>query len=268
VIVLVIIMDINLTNIPPQGQGAFPIPLRYPSLRQSLASYLAEVIPFFWGGSLFRLRQSGEIIYRCRIKEESSPDFEGFLAILLKKNASKSLQVPEASLPALFFELRIEQPGWLTLRLSDEQLSRWLTYLWQSAELSPNPSPHPIPHFVDGVQDDFPLQYAHARCWSVIRLVTSDRASFEPSLQFDAPTRSLIQQLVEFVDHQACPQRATLILIGRLLGHAALEYLGSETWRAAMASSEQGRLGLVILVQQSLQWLLEVRCGVIARREL
>lgn len=306
------VMDINLTKIPPKGQEIFPIPLGYPSLRQSLADYLPAVIPAPAVGSVFRLRQPGTIVYRCRLVLEHLPqswpeslwELEG-CGTKSQKSLDPNNDLTSAfslisgtpyntpAVPCLWFKASWEQPPWLDFVLPDEQLLRWLDHLWRWENwLSWSDSPiQPMTRLRNVAPDYFPLQYAHARCWAAIcqAQVTGDsrqeansphppfvpkdnfdRDWFRSNLRLDAPTRSLIQSWVEFVDQQDCPKPATRNLIAHQLGYAALEYLRHGALRIAATPSEQrqAQLGLVILVQQSLQWLLEMRYGQVARREL
>lgn len=272
-------MGINLTNIPPKKQATLVIPLQGASLRHSLECYLVRAIPSFVAGSVFRLRQSGAILYRCRLNPEPALDLERLASILQNSFPSETCPTPASCSPCLEFDLCWEQPLKLDLSLPDDQLLRWLAHLWQSKdELYP-----PRDYGSEVTQDDFPLQYAHARCWSAIQqqqipiagnplnnssVITCDRILGGSSLQLTAQTRSLIHALLAFVDQVEpghCPKRATLILLGRQLGHAALEYL---RYAALPSLAESFDLGLIMLVQRSLQWLLEECCGVSARREL
>jgi hypothetical protein len=303
-------VDINLTNIPAKSQGTLPVPLRFPSLRQSLESYLPQVILDLSRGSVFRLRQSGEIIYRYRPTadlwteswSENWPEqwFEQAQSLILDKKALENIILNnlESSIPYLLFEVQWQSPSpWLDFILSQEQLSIWVAYLGRSAvfEVKPNAIT------AEPAQDDFPLQYAHARCWAAIcwaaacqeagnsgkeaefkgesiknkpinSLIAAipHRALFGANLQLDSPTQLLINRVVEFVDHQHCPKRSVIVLISRQLAHAILEYLRHGAMRESKTSAElgQGHLALIMLGQQLLRWVLEVRCGVVARCEL
>ena len=272
-------MGTNLTNIPPKKQAKLTIPLQGASLRHSLERYLFAAIPSFVVGSVFRLRQSGAILYRCCLKSEPVLDLERLASILQNSFPSENCPIQASSSPCLGFEICWEQPLRLNLSLPDDQLLRWLAHLWQLKDGLYQPRDY----WDEVTQDDFPLQYAHARCWSAIQpgwlriegnalnnpsAITCDRVPFDSSLRLDAQTRSLIHALLEFVDQvdqRNCFKQATLILLGRQLGHAALEYF---RYAALLSPGGSSDLRLMILVQRSLQWLLEERCGVIARREL
>jgi hypothetical protein len=302
-------MDINLTNIPAKSQGTLPIPLLFPSLRQSLESYLPQVSLALSIGSVFRLRQSREIIYRYRPPADLGTEkwaekwFEQAQSLILDKKALENINLNnlKSSIAYLLFEVQWQSPfPWLDFILSQEQLTIWVAYLGRSTvfEVKPNA---PNSKTAEPAQDDFPLQYAHARCWAAICWAATSqevgdsgreaefkgeniqnkpinsflaamphRALFEPSIQLDSPTKLLIYRLVECVDHQHCPKRSIIVFISRQLAHAILEYLRHGALRESMTSAErrQGRLALIRLGQQMLRWVLEVRCSVVARCEL
>jgi hypothetical protein len=170
-------MDINLTNIPAKRQGTLPVPLRFPSLCQSLESYLPQVSPTLSSGSLFRLRQSREIIYRYKyrptadLKTESWSEQAQRLRLAKKALENINLNNLASSIPYLLFEVQWQSAfPWLDFILSQEQLSIWVAYLGRSADFEVKSNVKTA----EPAQDDFPLQYAHARCWAAICQETGD----------------------------------------------------------------------------------------------
>lgn len=118
--------------------------------------------------SLHRLSDDLGVFYRCAIALKlasvcKKPAFEiadQLVASLTKINLDNS---PVTS--CLDFQVELVPPGWLNLRLSNQGLAIWLEYLSQKPSHNP-PESSLCPQ---NPQNLFPVQYAHARCCSLLR---------------------------------------------------------------------------------------------------
>jgi len=188
------------------------------------------------------------------------------------------------------FEVLIVSPGWIHLRLTDLTLSNWL----QNIAVSPVPQPSTTTK----APNLFPIQYAHARCCSLLRLAHLDSSllliqplpddnavswrvispnpipwldSAQISLKTTAESR-LIAKLIQAVDDLADVNASGNFELAARQVSQAFEIFWSccHIWGEVKINSlplAQARLGLVLVTQTVLRSLLH-RLGAIAPLEL
>ncbi|PLZ24028.1 glutamate acetyltransferase [Fischerella thermalis WC542] len=203
------------------------------------------------------------------------------------------------------FSIQIVPPGWIHLELAHPVLASWLQRLVEGRgnsvvqergvtenkedkeELvtvlfsSHSPSPQsPLPNHL------FPIQYAHARCCSLVRLgereglITSEGAipwlNKQQELHFHHPSElCLLSELVQVVDELECSDSSDSVKWQKLA--LGLSRLFDDFWRDCQIWSEVkvkspeialARLGLVMATQSVLRTLLEEKLGILAVLEL
>ncbi|MBW4432446.1 MAG: glutamate acetyltransferase [Pelatocladus maniniholoensis HA4357-MV3] len=192
------------------------------------------------------------------------------------------------------FSIQIVPPGWIHLKLAHPVLADWLQSLAESrwgayplqggqrtkdkGETENNQCPMP-----DAL---FPVQYAHVRCCSLLRLgeqeglITSDKAipwlNNQQELCFHHPTElCLINELVKVVDELECSDSSALVKWEKVA--LALSQAFENFWRDCRIWGEikanspelaQARLGLVLATQSVLRRLLEEKLNIFALYEL
>ncbi|PLZ20128.1 DALR anticodon-binding domain-containing protein [Fischerella thermalis] len=203
------------------------------------------------------------------------------------------------------FSIQIVPPGWIHLELAHPVLASWLQRLVEGRgnsvvqergvtenkedkeELvtvlfsSHSPSPQsPLPNHL------FPIQYAHARCCSLVRLgereglITSEGAipwlNKQQELHFHHPSElCLLSELVQVVDELECSDSSDSVKWQKLA--LGLSRLFDDFWRDCQIWGEVkvkspeialARLGLVMATQSVLRTLLEEKLGILAVLEL
>ncbi|MBA3920540.1 MAG: glutamate acetyltransferase [Nostocaceae cyanobacterium] len=188
------------------------------------------------------------------------------------------------------FDVLIVAPGWIHLRLTDLTLSNWL----QNIAVSPVPQPSTTTN----ASNLFPIQYAHARCCSLLRLAHLDGSllliqplpddnavswrvispnpipwldSAQIRLKTTAESR-LIAKLIQAVDDLAPLNACANFELAAREVSQAFEIFWSccHIWGEVKINSlplAQARLGLVLVTQTVLRSLLH-RLGAIAPLEL
>ncbi|PLZ97769.1 glutamate acetyltransferase [Fischerella thermalis CCMEE 5268] len=210
------------------------------------------------------------------------------------------------------FSIQIVPPGWIHLELAHPVLASWLQRLVEKRgdsvvqgrggtedkeddlgdkedkeELvtvlfsSHSPSPQsPLPNHL------FPIQYAHARCCSLVRLgeregfITSEGAipwlNKQQELRFQHPSElCLLSELVQVVDELECSDSSDSVKWEKLA--LGLSRVFDDFWRDCRIWGEVkvkspeialARLGLVMATQSVLRILLEEKLGILAVLEL
>lgn len=219
------------------------------------------------------------------------------------------------------FSIQIVPPGWIHLELAHPVLASWLqrlvegrgnsvvqerkltenkedkeelvtvlfsshSTLWEAAQSasthpSHSPSPQsPLPNHL------FPIQYAHARCCSLVRLgereglITSEGAipwlNKQQELHFHHPSElCLLSELVQVVDELECSDSSDSVKWQKLA--LGLSRVFDDFWRDCQIWGEVkvkspeialARLGLVMATQSVLRTLLEEKLGILAVLEL
>lgn len=183
-------------------------------------------------------------------------------------------------------------PGWLDFRLHEPAIALWLQRLLVALlPANPNqPLPNPTPCC-------FPIQYTHARCYSLLQLAhrqgiiqLHERAGDLHSWQWLAPDpipwlsgesslclthraeQHLIEQLLAVFDELALSEQPNGMKLAVNLSEAVLDFHRQcRIWGEVLAQTPnlaQARLGLIAVTCASLQWLLATQLGISALTDL
>lgn len=215
-------------------------------------------------------------------------------------------QSPIPSQVCLDFSVEVFSPGWIQLRLSDRALATWLQQL---IEIPHSPRPK-IPDQnqrtepINQAHSLFRVQYAHARCCSLLRLAhrqslinLSDLDSITPNWEWLEPNpipwlygnpemecspirlrlehpaeRGLIAHVLDGTEQltRLTPIRA--LELANALSHGLEKfYSACRIWGEVKTETPQlaqARLGLVAITQKLLRSLLKDQLNVIAPIEL
>lgn len=227
--------------------------------------------------SMYRLKDTCNFTYRCGIAlkvagqyPRSRPEIAAALFAVLEETDS--------------FNFRVRQNGWLDCQVRDRAVADWL----QSLLLAPLPSPTANSL---SPPDFFPLQYAHARCCSLLRLGQRQKLiqlhvcgteypprpwlapspvpwlSAAASLQFSLPAeRHLVALLLDTIDRTDASQSPpNWLKAAMLLQEAVLNFeRDCRIFGRVPPELAQARLGLCAIAQRVLAWLLQVELGVLA----
>jgi hypothetical protein len=274
-------------------------PILQAQLQQAIPS------PSTWPQSipLYRAKDSQRILYISPValqlaKQGSMPPLEIAQAIAQGFRDSQP--------PALAFPIRthhwilsVVPPGKLYLELTDPGIAMWLqrALLW---DFQPDPTPDPGPLPPSGSPDLFPIQYAHARCCTLLRLahreglITLETPAHKGIGSVTAPDpipwleslthlkphhpaeRALISRAIATVDALSSPLSTaqitsrypvpTLLSQDFLTFHAQCQIWGSV--QSQDPNLAQARLGLISITQKILKRLLEKELSSFAPLEL
>lgn len=226
---------------------------------------------------LKRTNETERILYRCAIALKFAKPWQ-CQAIDLAERIAQRWRSSESDI-----EIEVVSPGWLQLTPSEGAIAAWLQQLVEMPVLTlPNP---------DSPGSAFPVQYAHARCCSLLRLgdregliclVPTDRNTnwalwhFVDSIPWLAgeghpAERALIAQIADTTDAIAC-DRGNGDKLARTLSQAFLNFdrhcciFGKVATNAPEIG--RSRLGLTLTVQAILRLLLEAKLSKPAPEEL
>ncbi|MGI2907777.1 DALR anticodon-binding domain-containing protein [Tolypothrix sp. VBCCA 56010] len=201
------------------------------------------------------------------------------------------------------FIIEIVPPGYIHFVLTDPILAAWLQHLvegrWgggagEAGEAGEAGGAGGETKY-ENSSHLFAVQYAHARCWSLIRLAEQEKLiqlnklfgsvispssipwlNCERKLRFShSASFRLISQLVQVVDDLECPDQAGSVnweKVALNLSQAfEIFWCNCRIWGEVKITSpelSQARLGLVIATQSVLRFLLEEKLGIFALVEL
>ena len=239
---------------------------------------------------LYRLKNTSKIIYRCAIALSLQKNNNCFIAPLyLASKGVLSIEIARdivnclydlstTSQPTLDFSVRVVDPGWIDFHLSDRSLALWLQQLFQQTFLPVSFPPPPSSPSLNV----FPIQYAHARCCSLLRLAEregsidlTDSNLFDLSkllLLLHPAERNLISQLLELADAKASTQSQNWFKLAERSSFVLLElHRQCPIWERSkphFPELARARLGLIKITQYFLNWLLLEKIGVTAPEQL
>lgn len=202
---------------------------------------------------------------------------------------------PVNSESANHFSLKVVPPGMIQFQLTDQGLAFWLQKLVQT------PLPQSAAVTFDPVyQTFFSIQYSHARCCSLLRLAERDRIiTLSHAPEKTTPTifclvdpnpipwcdqagnlrlvhqaeYQLISQLLKTLDAScSCSPQPQWDKLANRLSQAFQDfYAQCRIWGEVKRETPelaQARLGLILITQSILRFILQEKLGVIAPLEL
>jgi arginyl-tRNA synthetase len=235
---------------------------------------------------LHLFRENTSIIYRCAIAHQLTTILNGSaleIADLLVKNIESNL------------EIKVLPPGWIDFHYRDRHIADWLERL-SSFQLSENQQTQLLPRAKEVDSDRlFIIQYAHARCCSLLLLgekinliELKDKQFTEAVWQISSPVswldeegnlRSihpteiyLIERLFAVMDELCCSESKNLFKQIILLSEALLKLwddcriYGDTSKKTPQLA--KARLGLVATTQFLLKMFLEQLVGISALIQL
>ena len=195
----------------------------------------------------------------------------------------------------LNFSMEVVSSGWIYFRLQEQSLATWLQYSMVQGEKRRRDGE--IGEVTADTDNFFPMQYAHARCCSLLRLAHRQgliQLSYaDCTTQFPTPwlkepqgvdgevlqlrlvhpaERRLIAQIVDVQDALCNHSQLQLVKLARDLSQAFEEfYSNCRIWGEVKSQTPklaQARLGLVAVTQILLRSLLQEHLGIFAPVEL
>ncbi|MFB2839623.1 DALR anticodon-binding domain-containing protein [Floridanema evergladense] len=262
----------------------------YTSKSEKKCSQITEKIVTKGNLSLTRVQKDTLVVYNCPIAFQVSQTWRTSPIDIATQIADCFSYLSSQELsddPKQYCTLKVIPPGWLHLQLTDLGIATWLQSLagrsrgglnYPLVPLSPVPSSQSL----------FPVQYAHARCCSLLRLAQREGkwGAIAPDaipwlnemgqLRLTDPAeRSLISQLFSALDALYCSESAKKFNWEKLAQEISLcwenFYRQCRIWGEVQAETPelaQARLGLLMATQVMLQLLLEDYLGVSAPMEL
>ena len=282
---------------------------KYTAIKQLVHSYLIITLSIYTHYSIIESlankkkplskgRKSNQVFYITGLALQLSK-YEKIPAMEIAEAIASHLSAKSAGV----FSIQIVPPGWIHLKLADSVLAGWLQRLVEGrgdkedkedkeelvtvlfsphpSHPSHSPSPQsPLPNHL------FPIQYAHARCSSLVRLgereglITSEGAiswlNKQQELRFHHPSElCLLSELVQVVDELECSDSSDSLKWKKL--GLCLSQVFDNFWRDCRIWGEvkvnspelaQARLGLIMATQSVLRILLEEKLGILALLEL
>ncbi|MDF5711580.1 MAG: DALR anticodon-binding domain-containing protein [Nostoc sp. S4] len=285
--------------------------LKYTSLKQLLYECISEFLSInteniknrYIEGKripLHKDRNNNKILYTSSVALQVL-DSQNRKAMELAKAIAFHLSATSGDV----FNVEIVPPGWIHFELTDSALGTWLQSLAvgkgevgsgeMGREFHPTPPTLPMPNLL------FPVQYAHARCCSLVLLAHREGliqlreplASSSPIWSVISPNpipwlncngrlrlnhpdeRRLISKLVGMVDNKECPNVRSSVKWEKAALNLSQAFenfwCNCRIWgEVKIVSPEvaQARLGLLMATQSVLKFVLEENLGIFAPLEL
>ncbi|HAC63809.1 MAG TPA: hypothetical protein DCF68_09780 [Cyanothece sp. UBA12306] len=251
--------------------------------------------------SLSRLSQVQPIIYRWAIAKQlslhsplSTLDLAEQIFSILATHTNDNQEVPQ-----LILTMKLVEPGWLDFQLSDRALAIWLQY-FPEGDLSTIVKTIPLKR--KDVRDNYfdhllLIEYAHARCSSLLRLGEQQKLIKLKNHDFNDLTwlwqtpnpipwlidgerlrlthraeLALISQIITTIDRLANNSWGTWQKLTQQLSESFLDFERYCRIFGALIEDEpqlsQVRLGLIAISQYLLQWLWSSHIGTFPRSQL
>ncbi|MGK7875905.1 MAG: DALR anticodon-binding domain-containing protein [Xenococcaceae cyanobacterium] len=262
-----------------------------------LAELISDKIP------LCRLKNHTGVVYRCAIAfglasvQKLSPEAIAHQLVTFLPTIASNLN----NQPLLDFTVRVVNPGWIDFELSDRALAVWLQQLPQITSVHPPSSEvGSREESFEFVSNLFPIQYAHARCCSLLRLGhregligLHDQDFSQPVWQWVEPNpipwfnphpehgnfqlvhpteRHLILQLLAVIEALDSSEEGNWVKLAADLSKAMLDFYRScRIWgeiKKETPALAQARLGLIAVTQFLLRGLMQEQIRVSAPVEL
>ncbi|MFB2898478.1 DALR anticodon-binding domain-containing protein [Aerosakkonemataceae cyanobacterium BLCC-F50] len=268
------------------------------SILEKKCSQIREQLVTKGNLSLTRVQKDTVVVYICAIAFKESQSWGTSPIDVATQIADQFSYLSSQELsddPKKYFTLKVVPPGWLHLQLTDLGIATWLQSLAEgqggeedkgtrgqgdkeSSSFSASTSSQSL----------FSVQYAHARCGSLLRL--AQREGSWGAIAPDAipwlnekgelrlthrAERNLISQLFSALDEMYCPASSKKLNWEKLAQEISFSwenfYRQCRIWgevKTEVPELAQARLGLLMATQAILQLLLEDYLGVPAPLEL
>ena len=292
---------------------------------------------------LHRLPDDTCVIYRCAIALQLSPLWQLPASDIANQLVASFPTISQYTAGQIYLEFSVEVvfPGWINFRLSEQSLATWLQQLIQIPPLQSNRVDYPslqvptrgevgnqsfskegrnldnrsshgldiahqaqLDHTLKDLPNLFPVQYAHARCCSLLRLAHRQGLIQLSDLDFNTPNgqllqpnpipwlnddqgahtgqirlrlvhpaeRRLIAQILDVSDIISDQGQLSCLKLAIALSNAFESFYSScRIWGEVKTQTPklaQARLGLVAITQGLLRSLLQEKLGVPAPVEL
>lgn len=292
---------------------------------------------------LHRLSDDTCVIYRCAIALKLSPLWQLPASDIAHQLVASFPTISQYTAGQIYLDFNVEVvfPGWINFRLSEQSLATWLQHLIQLSPLQSNQVDYSslkvqarggvgnrtfskqerklahcssdgldIAHqgqldkSLKDVANLFPVQYAHARCCSLLRLAHRQGLIQLRDLDFNTPSgqlvqpnpipwlnddqgahtgqirlrlvhpaeRRLIAQMLDVSDIISDQGQLSCLKLASALSNAFESFYSScRIWGEVKTQTPklaQARLGLVAIIQRLLRSLLQEKLGVPAPVEL
>jgi hypothetical protein len=261
--------ELSMQKLLRQKLYAVIISLQEPNKK---ISYSNKLLLNFTASEIAIGRLKFQLGYRCAIALQLSRQLD-----LSSLSLAKQL-VSNLSAVCPGFTILVQESGWIEFRVSDRALAIWLQQISQTIR---SPKQRSLKEILPGL---FTLQYAHARCCSLLRLGEREgliqlnetlqwkHPHLIPWLDKDEAFRLihpteiyLIGQIFEVIDALAC-QKTDWNKLATRLSEAVLDCdRDCRIWgdiRRDYLELSQARLGLYAIAQLLLQELLEEKLQV------
>ena len=261
---------------------------------------------------LCRLKKGAGTVYRCALAlrlanimklspQAIANQLVDFLTAFNSQESDRAIAEALGDRPLLDFTVELVNSGWIDFHLSDRALALWLQQLPLSETFARRGREGGTKEKfsqIDG--NDFPIQYAHARCCSLMRLAhqqgiirlnnldlnSSNWQWLEPNpipwFNSDSEPRNfqlvhpaeqhLIAHLLEIVDALESAKQQDWVKLATLLSQAMLDFYGNcRIWGEVNRQTPnlaRARLGLIAVTQFLLRCLLQDQIGILAPLEL
>lgn len=256
-----------------------------------------EMIP------VYRLSDHTAVLYRSAIALKIAPLWQLSVSDIANQLVSSFLTInwDSADQICLDFSIEVLSSGWIDFRLNDQGLATWLQH--RIYAFAPPASPLPL---LKSVTSDnfFPLQYAHARCCSLLGLAHTQGLIELTDLDFNTVNwqlvepnpipwlnddeggdttqlrlrlvhpaeQRLIAQILDVQDVMSEQSQRSAVKLATALSKAFEKFYSQcRIWGEVKSQTPklaQARLGLVLLTQTLLRSLLEDYLAVPAPVEL
>jgi hypothetical protein len=265
------------------------------SILEKKCSQIREQLVTKGNLSLTRVQKDTVVVYICAIAFKESQSWGTSPIDVATQIADQFSYLSSQELsddPKKYFTLKVVPPGWLHLQLTDLGIATWLQSLAEGQRGGGAGGLQGQGEFLPSAFPSsgslFSVQYAHARCCSLLRLAQREGSwgaiapDAIPWLNEKGELRlthrgecSLISQLFSALDAMYCPASSKKLNWEKLAQEISFSwenfYRQCRIWgdvKTEVPELAQARLGLLMATQAILQLLLEDYLGVPAPLEL
>ncbi|MBF2065565.1 MAG: glutamate acetyltransferase [Calothrix sp. C42_A2020_038] len=264
---------------------------KYTAIRQLVSSHLLRVLSIYAsekkiskvpesGIALYKSREICKVLYISGVAPSLAKVYQISASAIANQVVSHFCDFGES------FRVKVVPPAWIHIEVVDCVIADWLESLVSETNPFFQASTNPY-SFTPALSYLFPIQYAYARCCSLLRLAKHEGITlFDEVRQIpwldsqaklclnDAASQSLIAKLIAVVDDLVCVNIASAShwhSKARSLSQAFERFWSHNCiWGEVKVFPElaHARFGLILATQKILRFLLEDKLGIIALSEL